>query len=541
MIASNDNYKEMLNNVAREFKARVELLRGSTLIQIFTHDGDIVSFTIDREGDNSKCFGFGVCQKLTLKLRDKERKINITKGLKLHISFGVGDEYLYTNPIFTVDEIKRDENTNELTIIGFDTIFEANAILTKEIKLPDEFTLKYIALACAGKLGLPIRFINIRQDLLEMVFSKKQVNITGKESLRDLLDDIAEIMGCVYYINNNWELTFRAYGELREPDMVIDKSKYFTLSVKEVKYLHNVITTNVLGDTNWISAGNASGPTANQYIRDNMFLSLRSNKDVVSIASRIIVAINNMPIANFDCKYRGDFRLEVGDLVEFIRKDGTKFTTIIYNDTITYNGGLSGKIYREDGEKDSIETEETPNTLAGYVSRTNAIIDKVENKITLETARTDNISDQIGKLEVATDSINATVSQTRDNYEAYVEGMNSTINKITEQVSAAITSENLAIAVERTLSDGVNAVTTKTGFTFDSDGLSIHKSGTEMNTQITEDGMTVYRGNTALLTADHRGVDAVNLSASTYLVIGANSRLENFMDGTRTACFWIGQ
>jgi hypothetical protein len=60
--------------------------------------------------------------------------------------------------------------------------------------------------------------------------------------------------------------------------------------------------------------------------------------------------------------------------------------------------------------------------------------------------------------------------------------MNGVINSITEQVSMAITPENLQIEVERTLEGGVSSVHTKTGFTFNSDGLNIHKEGAKMNT-----------------------------------------------------------
>ena len=63
-----------------------------------------------------------------------------------------------------------------------------------------------------------------------------------------------------------------------------------------------------------------------------------------------------------------------------------------------------------------------------------------------------------------------------------------------------------------------------------------------MSTQITDDGMKVFRSNTAVLTANNVGVDAVNLHATTYLIIGNNSRFEDWeKDGqARTACFWIG-
>ena len=60
-----------------------------------------------------------------------------------------------------------------------------------------------------------------------------------------------------------------------------------------------------------------------------------------------------------------------------------------------------------------------------------------------------------------------------------------------------------------------------------------------MTTQITEDGMTVFRDNTAILIANNVGVDAVNLHATTYLIIGNNSRFEDYGEN-RTGCFWIG-
>ena len=60
-----------------------------------------------------------------------------------------------------------------------------------------------------------------------------------------------------------------------------------------------------------------------------------------------------------------------------------------------------------------------------------------------------------------------------------------------------------------------------------------------MNTMITEDGMTVYRDNTAMLTANSKGVVAIDLHAKTYLWVGDNSRFENY-NSNRTGCFWVG-
>jgi hypothetical protein len=62
-----------------------------------------------------------------------------------------------------------------------------------------------------------------------------------------------------------------------------------------------------------------------------------------------------------------------------------------------------------------------------------------------------------------------------------------------------------------------------------------------METLITEDGLTVKRGHEVTLSANNEGVIAEDLHATTYLLIGANSRFEDFENGTRTGCFWIGR
>jgi hypothetical protein len=51
--------------------------------------------------------------------------------------------------------------------------------------------------------------------------------------------------------------------------------------------------------------------------------------------------------------------------------------------------------------------------------------------------------------------------------------------------------------------------------------------------------MTVYKNSATVLTANNVGVDAVNLHATTYLIIGNNSRFEDY-GSNRTGCFWIG-
>ena len=101
------------------------------------------------------------------------------------------------------------------------------------------------------------------------------------------------------------------------------------------------------------------------------------------------------------------------------------------------------------------------------------------------------------------------------------------------------TAEGLSVEVQTVKADGVSKVSTATGYTFDSAGLTVEKSGREIKTRITEDGMQVFKNETAVLTANSDGVDAVDLHASTYLAVGGRSRFEKY-GADRTGCFWIG-
>lgn len=100
------------------------------------------------------------------------------------------------------------------------------------------------------------------------------------------------------------------------------------------------------------------------------------------------------------------------------------------------------------------------------------------------------------------------------------------------------TKDSIDITINERLNN-VDSVTTSTGYKFGKDGLIVSRTDSEMQTVINEDGMKVYREDNEVLTADNTGVKAENLHATTYLIIGTNSRFEDY-DGNRTGCFWIG-
>lgn len=117
------------------------------------------------------------------------------------------------------------------------------------------------------------------------------------------------------------------------------------------------------------------------------------------------------------------------------------------------------------------------------------------------------------------------------------------IESLTNQVTTQLTAEAAKITViEERLDAGAEKVVTKTGYTFDSDGLKISKSGEEMDNTLDNTGMYVKRNGENILTANNEGVEALDVHIKTYLIVGSGDGRSRFEDyGTnRTGCFWIG-
>ena len=167
----------------------------------------------------------------------------------------------------------------------------------------------------------------------------------------------------------------------------------------------------------------------------------------------------------------------------------------------------------------------------------------IESDMSIIKSETKSIKESVSSLTLGADSISASVKSLEESVTNTTNGLSSDISRIQDQVNLAMTSDNVKLEIQKEMSKGVNKVSTSTGFTFDDKGLMINKSDSEMNTQITEDGMKIYKNNEVMLTANNQGVDAKNLHATTYLIIGGNSRMEDFIENgsKRTAIFWIGQ
>ena len=198
---------------------------------------------------------------------------------------------------------------------------------------------------------------------------------------------------------------------------------------------------------------------------------------------------------------------------------------------------------------DTLETQvETNTTNIGELQikddEITASVSELETRAsTLEDAD-ESLRENIASLQITADSISASVSSLETNTTDRFESVNDSYEALAKEVNTKVTAEDITIAIEEERSRGAEKVTTTTGFTFNNDGLTITKSDSEISTNIDEDGLSVYKYDEEVLTADNTGVQAKNLHATTYLIIGTNTYFADYTaeDGeSRAGCFWTGK
>lgn len=165
-------------------------------------------------------------------------------------------------------------------------------------------------------------------------------------------------------------------------------------------------------------------------------------------------------------------------------------------------------------------------TFADMLGLINDSRDKVDE---VESGLKDEIKEQSTTLSRTVEDITATVEKRT--------------NDLSQKVEMKLNADGLEVEINKHLSNGVEQVVTSTGYKFGADGLNIAKEGELMNNTLDHTGMYVKRGDDEILTANDEGVNATNLHAKTYLIIGEDDGRCRFEDYgiKRIGCFWLGE
>ena len=429
-------------------KAKVELYSGTTLANTCTCSDFLQDFTVSREGDMSKFFGFGICQKLSLTLVDLYRNLTVTSDNHTKVYLGDGTNFDLPFPIFYITEVNRDEKNNSITATAYDRLNEASKHTYEELNLSTPYTFKALSEAISAVLGLSLNIENDNGSFDKVI---ETANLEGKENLRQILDNIAECTQTIYFINYQNKLTFKRLDKDGEAVHTITKDLYFELDTKTNRRLSAICNATELGDNVESSTGQ-TGTT--QYVRNNPFWELDTN--IGSILDSVIADIGGLTIGQFNCDWDGDYRLEIGDKIDLVTEDNGKVTSYVLSDNITYDGTLN-EITEWIFTENDTETASNPSTLGERLNQTYARVDKVNKEIELLVSDVSENSSSIAEIKVDLEGIDLTLKQHQDTFESLeipdITDLENQVETHTEQISQIqldIDSINLGVAENTT-------------------------------------------------------------------------------------------
>lgn len=259
-------------------------------------------------------------------------------------------------------------------------------------------------------------------------------------------------------------------------------------------------------------------------IESNPLLQAHNAQSLIGPAQTLYEQLKTVTYTPGRLHIPGDCTIGVGDILTVTDGKGQEHTFFVMKRTQSARGDIlecTGS-RRRDGI--TAVNHQSYQVLGGKVLEIQTTVDglQAENR------------DQAGKsaaLALQVEGITAAVSRQQTEL-----GTLKTQNTLLEQ-----TADSIKLQVRALQEEGVSRVQTQTGFTFDEQGLTISKSGTQMENLLNEEGMYVRRSGEVILQADKEGVTAVDVTVGNYLVIGSHARFEDYTDAgvSRTACFWI--
>lgn len=323
----------------------------------------------------------------------------------------------------------------------------------------------------------------------------------ASDTFRDVLDEIAAVAGgMIGFVGTELQVIYpTSTGE------IIDEENLKSLKIgKKYGPVNSIVLSRTPQEDNIFKKDAGS-------IAEHGLTEIRIENNQIIDSHRedfmdgICAALFGLSFELYELESFGIGYLNFGDIFALKTADGVEHRALMLCDDLKITQGVS--------ETSKLEEPEVTNTDYTAASTTDKDlrktilrVDKQDNKITALASRTDTLE--------------------------------SGLADVTRKAELTISPEAVDIKISEAI-NGIDSVETSTGYTFDKDGLNIHKDGEEMHNTLDNTGMYVRRSGTDVLTANNEGVNAINLSARQYLIVGSNARFEDY-PGNRTACFYIG-
>ena len=411
------------------------------------------------------------------------------------------DYYYIEYGTYIVKESVKDEEKHSISLECYDLMLLSMVPYDLTIDYSTGVTVKNYLDAICDRLGWKKGYSSFYNSAVLLDGEK----YSSGDTFRDVLDDIAEVAGgMIGFVGDELRIIYPT-----DNGQVIDEENLKSLKIgKKYGPVNSVVLSRAPQEDNIYNQDNSS-------IEEHGLTEIRIENNQIIDSHRedfmagICDALFGLSFELYDLESFGIGYLSFGELFTLQTADGTLHKALMLCDDLTITQGVSESSY----------LEEPAATTTDYASASTT--DKVLNKTIL-------------KVDKQAQEITAIVSKT-NNIGSTVDGIAAQVTHLTEVM---IDYDSVDIKISTAIGE-IDSITTSTGYTFDQDGLHINKSGEAMENLLDNTGMYVNRGGDNILTANNDGVDAINLRSRQYLIIGNNSRIENYGYG-RTACFFIG-
>lgn len=398
---------------------------------------------------------------------------------------------------YIIKETKKDEEKQTINIECYDLMLKSMIPYDIALDYKQGVTVKDFLDAICDRLGWKKGYTT---------FHNCDVLIDGEkydssDTFRDVLDDIAEVAGgMIGFVDDALTVIYPTNsGE------VIDEESLKSLTIgKKYGPVNSVVLARTPQEDNIYkqeSDSIATNGLTEIRIENNQIIDTHREDFMDGICD----ALFGLSFELYELESFGIGYLNLGEFFAIKTADGVEHKTLMLCDDLQITQGVNETSKLEEPEvtnTDYTAASETDKTLKRTIIR----VDKQENRITALAERTDTL-----------------------------EGGLADVKKTAE---LSITPESVDIKISEAI-NGIDSIETSTGYTFDKDGLNIHKAGEEMHNTLDNKGMYVRKNSEDILTADKDGVNAINLTARKYLIVGNNARFEDYA-GNRTACFYYG-
>lgn len=414
---------------------------------------------------------------------------------------GDADYYYIEYGTHIVKEKKHDEEQQTIILECYDLMLQSMIPYDLHLDYSKGITVKDLLNAICDRFGWVKGYTTFYNS--DILIDEEKYDTS--DTFRDVLDDIAEAAGgMIGFVGDELRVIYPTNkGE------VIDEENLKTLKVgKKYGPINSVVLSRTPQEDNIYNQDTLSiteyGMTEIR-IENNQIMDTHREDFMAGICN----ALFGLSFTVYELESFGIGYLDFGEIFTIQTADGVKHSALMLCDDLQITQGVSETSKLEQPEvtkTDYTAASETDKTLKKAILR----VDKQQNLISALVSRTETL-------------------------EGDMSGVTETVTKMAEVM---IDSDSVDIKISKAV-DGINSIETSTGYTFDENGLNIHKDGEQMHNTLDNKGMYVRRDGTDVLTADHEGVNAINLTARQYLTIGDNARFENY-SYNRTACFYVG-